>query len=477
MNILDLKRKAQGWMAREDSPDSDSGTSYSGPMSRDWDGTGATGLESGETPSFDAAGNQIDTAPADEGPVGPPASAAPAESPAPPSFEVGGWAKAAQDAVNASLTSTDAFSLDAKTPVANEPTESLSQRLNLADIGVQKHGLNGQTTMSGVENADGTPNYSIEAAPKDFTPGFQTTPGLNVNVDPKSMQVSLDGLSVNGLTQNQIDAFGQMTPQDQQRMNGLLGLPNTDNYSYNHVNPGFKEGLTDMTNPTGQNVISTYMRDLGMRGVGTTADAVDAQESVNPNMVDRKHAAWDKTMGFVADVVTPIPMKLAIAAIKAFNAENPTEAAGNLAKDIGKQVVGSKINNAFGAAIPGMNTFNLAASVVNGLTGAGIPSVNPGGMVANAVFGNTPKAVDSRTGNVATNPDGTTKSPSLSVGGWSSSGGGGNSSGVSPEATAPAPAPAPTSTAPRSLSTNMGFNLLGAAAGKSLRAGITARNQ
>lgn len=87
-------------------------------------------------------------------------------------------------------------------------------------------------------------------------------------------------------------------------------------------------------------------------------------------------------------------------------------------------IVGSKVNQAVGAAVgPGLGQYNQAASVAN-IFGAGMPSINPGGIVANAVFGkpSAPQATASNGGGL-TSPDGTAVQ-GYSNGGWSSGSGG-----------------------------------------------------
>lgn len=100
------------------------------------------------------------------------------------------------------------------------------------------------------------------------------------------------------------------------------------------------------------------------------------------------------------------------------------DAAYGAVKDRVAGIVGSKVNQAVGAAVgPGLGQYNQAASVAN-IFGAGMPSINPGGIVANAVFGkpSAPQATASNGGGL-TSPDGTAVQ-GYSNGGWSSGSGG-----------------------------------------------------
>lgn len=100
------------------------------------------------------------------------------------------------------------------------------------------------------------------------------------------------------------------------------------------------------------------------------------------------------------------------------------DAAYGAVKDRVAGIVGSKVNQAVGAAVgPGLGQYNQAASVAN-IFGAGMPSINPGGIVANAVFGK-PSAPQATAGNGAglTSPDGSTVQGN-SNGGWASGSGG-----------------------------------------------------
>ena len=96
------------------------------------------------------------------------------------------------------------------------------------------------------------------------------------------------------------------------------------------------------------------------------------------------------------------------------------DAAYGAVKDRVAGIVGSKVNQAVGAAVgPGLGQYNKAASVAN-IFGAGMPSINPGGIVANAVFGkpSAPQATASNGGGL-TSPDGSAVHGNSS-GGWSS---------------------------------------------------------
>lgn len=100
------------------------------------------------------------------------------------------------------------------------------------------------------------------------------------------------------------------------------------------------------------------------------------------------------------------------------------DAAYGAVRDRVAGIVGSKVNQAVGAAVgPGLGQYNQAASVAN-IFGAGMPSINPGGIVANAVFGkpSAPQATASNGGGL-TSPDGTAVQ-GYSNGGWSSGSGG-----------------------------------------------------
>jgi hypothetical protein len=443
MNILELKRKSLGWMAREEG---DGGGGYNS-SNRNPDTVG-TGVSPGDAHGYsDGAGGSYDPMAA---------------------------AIAAADAANA-----------ADQAEANQRTVEALGGWSLgggSDSG-EASGPVGQSVAPTVEAAKAPAEAAAAIDANDPTDAPSAT-RLNLlgvmnpdmSVDPNQTdRAKLDAIGVRSTLDNNLKNYGIMTMQDKDRFASLSqenqehNLENNHkpvgpNYTYNPVDPGFREAVTEATNPYGNGPVTRMLKSIG---VDTQALGVDgAGVSVDQHLKNETTAELDKRMGIIGDAINSLgktainsfPLGRAVYSfaknVSAYQADQQTgpEAVGNFAKDAVFGSLAGLANGIIGKAIGpdamgAIGAYDKVASIGNALGVTSLPSVNLGGRLTaagfNALgFGSTPQATNPSTGAGLSSPDGQAVP---STGGWSTQG---SSEGGAGGVYAPSAPAAPTQAAP-----------------------------
>jgi hypothetical protein len=235
------------------------------------------------------------------------------------------------------------------------------------------------------------------------------------------------------MTQQQKEAFSGWSKDTQEGYLKATNKPVSEAYTYNPVNPGWREKLTDMTTPARGSLFDK----LGAKGAGTTSEQFFDNETQAERELRMKTISdgLERAAKFVIGAMPGGGAAMTVAkAINAVQNEgmSPFDAFKAAAFDIGGSKVAGAINkDVFGALGPEATKlasyYNPFASVVNLGAPGTLPAANPGAMAVGAARDalSIPKLGD---------PSGMT-TPSgesiMSTAGWAAPSGGSHSSGVS----------------------------------------------